>query len=357
MVGWLGLVGSFLSFFFFLPDVLCLESLAKMKGYSPIDPSERLMHGVAPKDKGRYSTYPFVCDGKELNLSQINDEYCDCLYGDDEPGTSACEKGKFWCEEDKKYIPSSMVSDGIADCKQGTDEKYCTSELICNPPALTSFFNPVYPPVLRHSRRPKRAQPKVKLNSGTDSKPKGLLTDIQPRLKVLSPNLKPPDIDALLTLSRHIPTPKLQNTNLKSTEDYKYVPNQNTPEIDTLQAPSSKIQTTNLNPESNQNSPETDALRMGHSPSSKIQTTNLNPKYKSYQNTPVIDPLRTDHSLYPNLNTNLESNYGKSEVAVPDISIEFLLSFAFLAISAGLCISWIRYRSKYNHEKKAEWMV
>jgi protein kinase C substrate 80K-H len=70
----------------------------------------------------------FVCDsGKTiLPFSSINDGYCDCKDHTDEPGTSACEKGVFYCRN-KGYkvvkIPSSRVDDTVCDCCDGSDEK------------------------------------------------------------------------------------------------------------------------------------------------------------------------------------------------------------------------------------------
>ena len=51
--------------------------------------------------------------GKILKQKQINDDYCDCVDGTDEPGTSACDNGKFWCENTGhvgQFIFSSRVN-------------------------------------------------------------------------------------------------------------------------------------------------------------------------------------------------------------------------------------------------------
>lgn len=66
-----------------------------------------------------------VCDGGK---NAINDDYCDCGDGSDEPLTSACSglsKRMFVCGKGgpiKKEIPYSRVNDGICDCCDGSDE-------------------------------------------------------------------------------------------------------------------------------------------------------------------------------------------------------------------------------------------
>ncbi|CAD6198766.1 unnamed protein product [Caenorhabditis auriculariae] len=69
----------------------------------------------------------FQCfDGSNTILfKQVNDNYCDCVDGSDEPGTSACSNGHFFCQNlgyTSEYIPSSRVNDKICDCCDGSDE-------------------------------------------------------------------------------------------------------------------------------------------------------------------------------------------------------------------------------------------
>ena len=64
-----------------------------------------------------YDVEVFKCfDGsREIPNTFINDDFCDCSDGSDEPGTSAC-RWHFYCSEKKltpHLIPSSMVGDGV----------------------------------------------------------------------------------------------------------------------------------------------------------------------------------------------------------------------------------------------------
>ena len=63
---------------------------------------------------------------KIIDINDFNDDFCDCIRtGYDEPGTSACNIGKFACNKaliEPFEIYSSMVNDGICDCCDGSDE-------------------------------------------------------------------------------------------------------------------------------------------------------------------------------------------------------------------------------------------
>ncbi|CAO3573373.1 unnamed protein product [Mortierella alpina] len=88
--------------------------------------------GVSPSDTKLYTpsnTQTWRClDGsKTIPFSAVNDDYCDCADGSDEPGTSACGTGYFHCEN-VGHLPSSIktsrVNDGVCEpeCCDGTDE-------------------------------------------------------------------------------------------------------------------------------------------------------------------------------------------------------------------------------------------
>lgn len=63
---------------------------------------------------------------RTLEASAVNDNYCDCADGSDEPGTPACgAKGRFFCKNEgsvPQILPATLVGDGVCDCCDGSDE-------------------------------------------------------------------------------------------------------------------------------------------------------------------------------------------------------------------------------------------
>jgi len=111
-----------------------------------------------------YSAETFDCgDGISIAASAVNDNFCDCRTGADEPGTSACSGvvamaadtatanqalvlGKlavFHCINEGYRvisIPASRVDDGVCDCCDGSDEgRYVTCTKTCARAAARDF--------------------------------------------------------------------------------------------------------------------------------------------------------------------------------------------------------------------------
>ncbi|XP_054157111.1 uncharacterized protein LOC128955463 [Oppia nitens] len=69
-----------------------------------------------------------LVSGEQIQYKYLNDDYCDCIDGSDEPSTNACPHNLFYCttkaanSEQQQYISSAKVNDGICDCCDGSDE-------------------------------------------------------------------------------------------------------------------------------------------------------------------------------------------------------------------------------------------
>jgi protein kinase C substrate 80K-H len=103
--------------------------------FSMYNEEKPFIRGLSPTDQItlKYNKENFTCRDGSLIIpfNQVNDNYCDCPDNSDEPGTPACPKGFFYCENKNykgKKIFSSRVLDGICDCCDGSDEEgkvYC----------------------------------------------------------------------------------------------------------------------------------------------------------------------------------------------------------------------------------------
>ncbi|XP_062016216.1 glucosidase 2 subunit beta isoform X2 [Rosa rugosa] len=109
----------------FIATVLCVLCLLSQ---SILRSAANQFLGIAPEDEKYYKSSEVIkCkDGsKKFSRAQLNDDFCDCSDGTDEPGTSACPGGKFYCRN-VGHAPlqlfSSRVNDGICDCCDGSDE-------------------------------------------------------------------------------------------------------------------------------------------------------------------------------------------------------------------------------------------
>ncbi|KAI0346969.1 hypothetical protein BDW22DRAFT_1351294 [Trametopsis cervina] len=100
-----------------------LAAVDKTHGVPP-----NLVSKYVPLKAGANQTWKCLDGSKDIKWSAVNDDYCDCPDGSDEPGTGACTNTRFYCKNEGHvgvYIPSSRVNDGLCEteCCDGSDEK------------------------------------------------------------------------------------------------------------------------------------------------------------------------------------------------------------------------------------------
>lgn len=122
--------------------LLALAFLFFVTCTSAANDAESAVFGVPQRYKRHFEkakeTGLFHClsGGQVVNFSQVNDDFCDCVDGSDEPGTAACaslagdavrklpEDWKFDCVDrtTDQSFPHTVINDGFCDCCDGSDE-------------------------------------------------------------------------------------------------------------------------------------------------------------------------------------------------------------------------------------------
>ena len=110
----------FLVLFIFIFQSVSIKNFQVPVGVHP-DNYSRYLYNFK-KNKGKFKCFNTK---KLINVSQINDNFKDCIDGSDEPGTAADSTGFFYCKNSDfvpQLIPKWSVGDGICDCCDGSDE-------------------------------------------------------------------------------------------------------------------------------------------------------------------------------------------------------------------------------------------
>ncbi|KAG8888763.1 hypothetical protein FRB98_006891 [Tulasnella sp. 332] len=101
------------------PSAVASSSKTELRG---VNPSRYHLYV-----KGPDATWTCLDGSQKIPWSAVNDDYCDCPDGSDEPGTGACPNGMFHCKNEGHVgvdIRSSRVGDGLCEleCCDGSDE-------------------------------------------------------------------------------------------------------------------------------------------------------------------------------------------------------------------------------------------
>ncbi|PNH10213.1 Glucosidase 2 subunit beta [Tetrabaena socialis] len=114
-----------------LPLLLLALGLALARG----DAIRGLNPDLASHYTGAGATFSCISGvAKTIPFARVNDDYCDCADGSDEPGTSACHNGRFYCRNlghEPRLLAAAFVDDGVCDCCDGADEAKGTCKNTC----------------------------------------------------------------------------------------------------------------------------------------------------------------------------------------------------------------------------------